>query len=174
MTAWNSTFATSWDFVDTGCSRSPTMHRSNRSIATVSSTGTHRNVTGSIANTSNGVVSRTTNSPGRVARSRPYTPFGRSATDRLALPLPNACVPLASCFSRRYAVAVDGIGTTPDPCSASTCLTIRAITTFIVGVEASVRSASTCTQAASHRGSTPLAYRPSSLLSARPATPESR
>ena len=174
MTAWNSTFATSWDFVDTGCNRRPTMHRSNRSIATVSSTGTHRNVTGSIANTSNGVVSKTTNSPGRFARSRPYTPFGRSATDRLALPLPNACLPLASCFSRRYAVVFGGTGTTPGPCSAATCLPTRAITTFIVGVDASVRAASTCRQAASHRGSTPLAWRPSSRLSANPATPESR
>ncbi|MCX2934952.1 hypothetical protein ORI20_32340 [Mycobacterium sp. CVI_P3] len=41
------------------------------SMAMVNSTGTHRSVTGSIANTSSGVVSSIANSPGRVARRRP-------------------------------------------------------------------------------------------------------
>ena len=63
--------ATSWERVETGVSRSPRMHRVYGSIATVNSTGTQRSVTGSIANTSNGVVSSTTYSPGRVARNRP-------------------------------------------------------------------------------------------------------
>src|SRR6185437_1786742 len=78
--AWtvsNSTPATSTDFVDTGVSRSPVMHREYRSIATVSSHCTQRHVTGSIANTSSRLVSRITYSPGRVARSRPYAPWGR-------------------------------------------------------------------------------------------------
>ena len=43
-----------------------------RSWTTVSSTGTHRRVTSYIANTSSGVVSSTTYSPGRVARNCPY------------------------------------------------------------------------------------------------------
>ncbi|WP_334138367.1 hypothetical protein [Corynebacterium variabile] len=49
----------------------PRMQREYKSMATVNSTGTQRIVNGSIANTSNGVVSNTTNSPGRVARRRP-------------------------------------------------------------------------------------------------------
>lgn len=73
----------------------------NRSWAIVSSTGTHLSVTGSIANTSNGVVSSTTYSPGRVARNRPYGPPGRFATERRALPDPNACRPFDSSSSRR-------------------------------------------------------------------------
>ena len=101
MTHWNSTFATSRELVDTGVRRSPRMHRVNRSIATVSSTGSQRSVTGSIANTSSGVLSSTTYSPGRLAHSRPYTPRGRAATDRRAFADPNACRPFASCCSRR-------------------------------------------------------------------------
>src|SRR6266566_1760140 len=53
--AWtvsNSTPATSTDFVDTGVSRSPVITREYRSIATLSSHCTQRQVTGSIANTS--------------------------------------------------------------------------------------------------------------------------
>src|SRR3954451_4460399 len=66
-TASNSTPATSTDFVDTGVNRRPTMQRLYRSMATVSSQRTQRQVTGSIANTSSVVVSSTTYSPGRVA-----------------------------------------------------------------------------------------------------------
>lgn len=98
---WWSTFATSCAFVDTGVNRSPSTQRVNRSIATVNSTPTQRIVIGSIANTSSGVVSSTTYSPGRVARSRPNTPVGRSATDRRPFALPNACRPFASTFRRR-------------------------------------------------------------------------
>jgi hypothetical protein len=76
------------------------MQRVNRSIATVNSTPTQRMVTGSIANTSRGVVSSTTYSPGRVARNRPRTPRGLSATDRRPLALPNACRPFDNVFNR--------------------------------------------------------------------------
>jgi len=69
--ASNSTSAASTDLVDTGESRSPVTARESRSIAIVSSQRTHRNVTGSIANTSSGVVSSSRYSPGRVGRSRP-------------------------------------------------------------------------------------------------------
>jgi hypothetical protein len=52
VTVWNNTDATSGERAAIGRSRSPVMHRSYRSIATVSSVFTHRSVTGSIANTS--------------------------------------------------------------------------------------------------------------------------
>jgi hypothetical protein len=69
--ASNSTSAASTDLVDTGDSRRPVMHLEYRSIAIVSSQRTQRSVTGSIANTSSGVVSSSRNSPGRAGRSRP-------------------------------------------------------------------------------------------------------
>src|SRR6266508_2189460 len=97
--AWmaaNSTPATSIDLVDTAVSRSPVTHREYRSIATVSSACTHRQVTGSIANTSSRLVSNTTYSPGR---GRPQPPVGalrpvhdrplalRAAGDRVGAPI---------------------------------------------------------------------------------------
>jgi hypothetical protein len=134
-THWYRTFATSADFVEIGVNRSPRMQRLYKSIATVNSTGTQRSVTGSIANTSSGVVSNTTYSPGRVARSRPYGPDGRFATDRRALPLPNAYLPLASSSNRRYAVAYEEIGTASEPCSVSTRSAVAAMIAPLVGVD---------------------------------------
>ncbi len=49
---WYRTPATLTALVDTGVTRSPVMARVNRSWATVSCARTHRQVTGSIANTS--------------------------------------------------------------------------------------------------------------------------
>jgi len=46
-------------------------------------------------------ASRTTYSRGRVARSRPYAPAGRSATERRAFALPNEYLPLESALMRR-------------------------------------------------------------------------
>ncbi|WP_328916411.1 MULTISPECIES: hypothetical protein [unclassified Streptomyces] len=69
-------------------------------MATVSSQRTHRQVTGSIAKTSRLLVSSTTYSPGRVARSLPYVPCGPSAIDRFPFVLPSkALVPLDICRS---------------------------------------------------------------------------
>ena len=67
----NSTSAASTALVDIAESRSPQMARENRSMAIVSSRRTQRRVSGSMANTSSGVVSNNRYSPGRVARSRP-------------------------------------------------------------------------------------------------------
>jgi hypothetical protein len=80
--------AMSIDLVDNGVRRSAVMQRLYQSIDTVSSTRTHRNVTGSSAKTSSRLESITRYSPGRVGRSFPYSRLGRSATSRLRCLLP--------------------------------------------------------------------------------------
>jgi hypothetical protein len=71
VTVSKSTTAASTALVETADSRSPQITRENRSMAIVSSRRTHLSVSGSMAKTSSGVVSRTRYSPGCVARRRP-------------------------------------------------------------------------------------------------------
>jgi hypothetical protein len=131
------------------------MQRVNRSCAIVSCAPTQRQVTSSNANTSRSCVSSTTYFPGRVARSRPNVPLGRSAIERRPFALPDtALVPLVSSASRRYAVAVDGRGTTPSPMASSRWEFTRASTAERVAVAALMLSASTARTASSHRAST--------------------
>jgi uncharacterized membrane protein YraQ (UPF0718 family) len=63
--------AASTDLGDAGVRRKPVMQRVYQSIATVSSARTHCSVMGSIANTSNTVLSISRYSPGRSGRSFP-------------------------------------------------------------------------------------------------------
>ncbi len=77
--ASNSTNDASTAFVETGEIRNATSARLHKSIAIVNSTPTQRNVIGSIANTSDVVVSSSRYSPGRVATSPPYGAAGRFA-----------------------------------------------------------------------------------------------
>jgi hypothetical protein len=155
--------------VDTGDSRSPTTLREYKSNATVSSTLTQRSVTGSIANTSSGVESNSTNSPGRVGRSRPYAPLGRLAIDRLPLVEPtSALVPRLNSVTTARARRRPGSATTPSPYCARSRAAMRASTRLRVGRLASTCSSSTSRHIASHRGSTPASG--SALRSLRPST----
>ncbi len=151
----NSTAAASTALVETGVSRSPVTHRSYTSIATVSSACTQRSVTGSIANTSSRVVSSSTYSPGRIARSRPYGVAGRPAISRLAFVPPNADVPLLTSRSSARARVGFGTRTTSSPCSASSRAATSARIRSWVGLLAPVCAASTRRTISSQRASAP-------------------
>src|SRR5581483_208068 len=137
-------------------------------MAIVSAAPTQRSVTGSIANTSNGVVSSTRYSPGLVARSRPYGVSGRLAADLLVLVPPNAPVPRERARSSRRPTVVPGMRTDTADSSASNLALIVASTTSCVGRLLSVYSPNTARAIASHCASAPASsscrrdHRPSS------------
>lgn len=98
-----------------GVRRIATTLRVNRSIATVSSSRTHRPVRRSIANTSRTVVSSSRYSPGRVAFRDPYVPVGLFAIDRLPLldSPPNRPIGRPITFIASYALVRPGTSAFP-------------------------------------------------------------